>query len=251
MDIYGIKIGERDIEKSLMYFNEGFNSKVTIYYYLWCIISDNEINLIDTGFSPVHCKVRNVRDYVSPVDSLKEIGVDSSDISNVLITHLHWDHFGGYTYYPKATFYVHKREWEFATGKFRNTKVIRDFYEKNVLEASKKLLNNGQLKLVEGYFQLNSSIHIVPIGGHTPGSQVICVNVDGNPLLFCGDLGYFYKNFEDKNPPMINLNIPESLEAYSKLEEIVNSEKGVIIPGHDPKLLNMYERVSRNIIRIA
>lgn len=250
MEIYGLRVGERDIEKSLMFFNEGFDNKVTISYYFWCIKNEKGITLIDTGFSPEVAEERNVRNFKSPLELLKELNINPKDVKNVILTHLHWDHFGGYSYFPNANFYVHKDEWAFATGKFSETKVIKEFYDNKLLQEGNQLKNNNRLVLTEGIFDLNEDIQLIPLGGHTPGSQVIVVNPHKKPIIFCGDLGYFYRNFTEKNPPMINLNITESLEAYFKLEQIVKEKDGKIIPGHDPKLIDLFEKISNRIIKV-
>jgi len=250
MEIYGLKIGKREIEKSLMFFMEGFNETIVISYYFWCIKTDNKVILIDTGFLPEVSVERNVRNYKSPDLLLKEIGVEPDEVDIVLLTHLHWDHFGGYSYFPNAKFYVQRTEWEFATGEFSNTKVIKQFYDKHLLQKVEQLIENKQLEIIDNTFNPLSGIQLVSFGGHTPGSQVIMVDTDRHPVIFCGDLGYFYRNFEEENPPMLNLDIPECLAAYRRIKEIVKEKKGTVIPGHDPVILDKFNKISERVIRI-
>ena len=251
MELYGLRVGERDIQKSLMFFMEGFDETTVISYYFWCIKTEDKVVLIDTGFGPELAEERKVREYESPKALLKQIGVEPEDVDVVLLTHLHWDHFGGYAYYPNAHFYVQDKEWRFATGKFSDTIVIRQFYDNQLLETGKQLMEESRLTLIDNIFYPATGIQLLPLGGHTPGSQVIIVEGAETPVVFCGDLGYFYRNFEEDNPPMVNLDIPECLEAYRLLRHLAASKEGVIIPGHDPVILDKFERHSERIVKIG
>lgn len=233
-----------------MFFMEGFNETTVISYYFWCIKTGEQVILIDTGFLPKTAIERNVRDYLSPDTQLSQIGIKPEDVGVVLLTHLHWDHFGGYSYFPNATFYVQEKEWEFATGRFASTKVIKHFYDHHLLQKGTQLKSEGRLQVISDHFSPVKGIQLLALGGHTPGSQVIVVDIENKPVIFCGDLGYFYRNFEEDNPPMLNLDIPECLIAYQNIKKIIMEKKGLLIPGHDPIILDKFEKVSDHIIKI-
>jgi glyoxylase-like metal-dependent hydrolase (beta-lactamase superfamily II) len=118
---------------------------------------------------------------------LQRAGLSRNDITDVVLTHLHFDHAGGTTRegglaFPNATYHLQRRHWKWAhqpsekdKGSFRH----EDF---EALEAS------GRLHLLEGATELYDGIHLFISEGHTVGLQLVRVETDAGSLVFCGDL---------------------------------------------------------------
>jgi len=72
--------------------------------------------VIDTGYTQEHA-TRLGRTFIcNPVDMLHEIGIDPESATDVVLTHLHYDHAGNIGRFPAATFHFHKAELPFTTG---------------------------------------------------------------------------------------------------------------------------------------
>jgi glyoxylase-like metal-dependent hydrolase (beta-lactamase superfamily II) len=122
---------------------------------------------------------------------LLRAGLTRFDITDVVLTHLHFDHAGGTTRdeagtlrlsFPNATYHLQRRHWKWAhhasdkdKGSFRHD----DFA---LLEKS------GQLHLVEGGTELYPGIHLFVSEGHTVGLQLVRVESSDQTVAFCGDL---------------------------------------------------------------
>jgi glyoxylase-like metal-dependent hydrolase (beta-lactamase superfamily II) len=119
---------------------------------------------------------------------LARAGLSRGDITDVVLTHLHFDHAGGTTReggqlgFPNATYHLQRRHWKWAhqpsekdAGSFRR----EDFA---ALEAS------GRLHLLEGATELYDGIHLFISEGHTVGLQLVRVETDAGTCVFCGDL---------------------------------------------------------------
>lgn len=118
---------------------------------------------------------------------LAKAGLTRADISDVVLTHLHFDHAGGTTRdgalaFPNATYHLQRRHWKWAhqpsekdAGSFR----AEDFA---ALEKS------GRLHLLEGATELYEGIHLFISEGHTVGLQLVRVESADQTLVFCGDL---------------------------------------------------------------
>lgn len=119
---------------------------------------------------------------------LARAGLKRDDITDVVLTHLHFDHAGGTTResgqlsFPNATYHLQRRHWKWAhqpsekdSGSFRH----EDF---GALEAS------GRLHLLEGATELYDGIHLFISEGHTVGLQLVRVETDAGTWVFCGDL---------------------------------------------------------------
>lgn len=124
--------------------------------------------------------------------SLSDIGLKREDITDVLLTHLHFDHAGGNTYYdeehqlqiafPNATYHVQKKHYEWALNPTERDKA--SFFPENykILE-DKKVLNfyNGEEKFDE-------IITLCPVNGHTSNMQLIKASDGETTLFYLADL---------------------------------------------------------------
>jgi len=123
---------------------------------------------------------------------LDEHGIDPDSITDAVVTHLHFDHGGGYTYHneagglalslPNATHHIQRRQWEAATGP--NEKDRASFYPDDFLPIEKA----GKLSLVDGEGELFPGVRVIPTEGHTPGHQVVLFGEGEGTVMYCGDL---------------------------------------------------------------
>jgi len=126
------------------------------------------------------------------LSSLKKNGYSPEDITDVILTHLHFDHAGGGTTekagqliptFPKATYYVQRRNLE--TAKNPNLREKASYFPANF----EPLLAAGKLQLLDGPVKnLLPGISVEVSDGHTQGQQVVLVQAEGKSLLYCGDV---------------------------------------------------------------
>jgi glyoxylase-like metal-dependent hydrolase (beta-lactamase superfamily II) len=126
------------------------------------------------------------------LESLKKININPEDITDVMLTHLHFDHSGGSTYYdeekqlritfPNATHYVQKKQYQWALNPTQKDKA--SFFTNNFqLLYDKKVLN-----LLKGEFKIDDYISLIPLNGHTMDMQVIKISDEKNTLFYAADL---------------------------------------------------------------
>ena len=123
---------------------------------------------------------------------LARAGCTRQDITDVVLTHLHFDHVGGVTRlneddspvisFPEATFHLQRRNWEWAhqssdkdAGSFR-------------AETFDLLEQSGRLHLLDGQVELLPGVELFVCEGHTVGLQLVRIADDGDSLVFCGDV---------------------------------------------------------------
>jgi glyoxylase-like metal-dependent hydrolase (beta-lactamase superfamily II) len=123
--------------------------------------------------------------------SLKHHGISAKDITDVVISHLHFDHAGGSTAFsgekiiptfPNALFHVQERQYEWALNPSPRD---RQSFRKDAYEP---LAASGQLKLEKGNYNLAEGIEIFTSEGHTPGQQHVRINSGGKSLIYCADM---------------------------------------------------------------
>lgn len=153
--------------------------------------------LIDTGIGDKFAEKQNTQFRIEqPAGGVEEAlqlqGIDASTITDVILTHLHFDHAGGATeltengYMPtfeNATYHVQRRAWKWAehpterdSGSFRPA----DF---------QALAANGQLHLYDGPQELFPGVQLMVAEGHTVAQQLVLLDGgDDGKLLYCADL---------------------------------------------------------------
>jgi len=87
-------------------------------YFVWVAKSAERAVVIDCGFTEETAKKRKRTFLRDPIDALKLVGVDADSVQDVILTHLHYDHVGGFARFPKAQFHLQEPEMHYATGRY-------------------------------------------------------------------------------------------------------------------------------------
>jgi glyoxylase-like metal-dependent hydrolase (beta-lactamase superfamily II) len=128
----------------------------------------------------------------SPQKSLAGLGLSCEEITDVILTHLHFDHGGGTTYrdgngdlhltFPNATHYVQRENWEHALRP--NEREAASYLRDDFLPLER----SGCLKLLEGPGELFPGVRLRIFYGHTTGMQLPVISGGGRTVFFCADL---------------------------------------------------------------
>lgn len=125
------------------------------------------------------------------ISSLGNHRISPADVTDVILTHLHFDHAGGSTVivdgelvptFPNAKYYVQEKHWELSqhpTEKDRGSFMKDDFVP---------LMDHGVLELVDGEFEIFPGIDLLVCNGHTTAQQLPKISDGKTTMLFCCDL---------------------------------------------------------------
>jgi glyoxylase-like metal-dependent hydrolase (beta-lactamase superfamily II) len=161
------------------------------------LVSDNRKILVDTGMgNKWDAKARDIYKIDQAQNSLTrglaQLGISAEDITDVLLTHLHFDHTGGSTVmvngttipaFPNATYYVQKSNFDWALEPTERDKgsYLRENFE--------PLARAGVLKVLDDSVeQLDHEIEVMRFNGHTRGQQLFKLTDGTTTLFYCGDL---------------------------------------------------------------
>jgi len=124
------------------------------------------------------------------VQNLRAVGIGSTDIDRVILTHAHPGHVGGALdssgdpIYANARYYLSKDEWEFWTSEVAFARAT----ERHVTIARKSLEPiRDRMHLVEGEQEIMPGIRLIPAPGHTPGHMVVSFASGDESLLHIAD----------------------------------------------------------------
>lgn len=157
----------------------------------------NRLILVDNGIGDKYdekfAKLYAV-DHSQTLDkSLEALGFNRSDVTDVVLTHLHFDHCGGSTaWHPvkerhevtfeNAHFWLQHSHLQWALNP--NAREKASFYTENI----QPLVQSSQLRLLDGETELFPGLNLKVVNGHTDGQQLPLLEYKGRKLLYAGDL---------------------------------------------------------------
>ena len=205
--------------------------------------------LIDTGFmqdehSSGFSRKFGIPYWISPVRMLGEIGVKPEEITDIVITHAHFDHMGSIAQYPNANIFIQKSElmawYEFIALPKRfgyMTAIIDPDNLRTALEASIE----HRVTLIDGdKDNILSGIHARLGPGHTPGHQFVIIETARGRLVISGDCVYSRRQFSGVNndgvyAPLNNATgcVWDQLKTLDKVETEIGHDQKRLVLIHD------------------
>ncbi len=211
---------------------------------LLLIQQEDRIILVDTGIgtksNEKFKKIYAIDDTFNAVAALKKAGISPGAVTDVILTHLHFDHAGGATCFnesgdivptfPNARYYVQKAQYEWALNPSEKDRA--SFLAENYIPLQER----AQLELLDGEGEILPGISVITVTGHTPGQQMVKVQAGEQILLFAADL----------IPLEAHLSIPwimaydlfpmETLKEKKHILHQAVAENWLLIFEHDPDI---------------
>ncbi|MEV1130490.1 N-acyl homoserine lactonase family protein [Agromyces sp. NPDC049794] len=244
--VYALLFARRELSHRPEHFYRGHHEPVDsmpIAYYVWLIVGRGRTILVDTGFTPEVGARRGSRIYEqSPLESLRRLGIDASDVDTVVLTHLHYDHTGFATSFPQARLVVQQAELDYWRGPMATRGENPALVEAEDLAGVFGLVERGQADIVDGEAEIAAGIVVRRVGGHSAGLQVVSVEYDAGCTVLASDATHFFDNIGQDKPYSIVHHLPEMYEAFDWMKARVKGS-GSIIPGHDPAVLEAFPPV--------
>jgi glyoxylase-like metal-dependent hydrolase (beta-lactamase superfamily II) len=222
---------------------------------IWLIKGSNGKNiLVDSGFHHEHLfKGWKIRDYLTPADALAKLGLKPEDITDIIISHMHWDHVDGIDLFPKATVWIQKDEYSYYAGPaWQNGKNPGGVDAGDVMTLVKMNLDH-RVGLIDGDNQEPlPDIRCYTGGRHTYASEYVSVNTSQGTVVLASDNMYMYENLEKHSPigTIFDAASAESnLKAQDRMKQLA-SRPALIVPGHDPLVFVKFPNPGQGIARI-
>jgi glyoxylase-like metal-dependent hydrolase (beta-lactamase superfamily II) len=191
--------------------------------------------------------------YSKPSEALAAFGVKPDDITDIIISHVHWDHLDGADLFPRARIWLQRDEYEHYTN---DSGVVLDraidVDDAKMLAALKRA---GRVRLIEG-----DSVTIIPgitvfTGGkHTFASEFATVQASlaggrSGTIVLASDNAYLYENLEHHRPITQSLDTVSNLRAQERMARLA-SDPRLIVPGHDMDVFARFPKAGNGVVRI-
>ena len=226
----------------------------TAVFMLWLIKGNNGKNiLVDAGFlkDVEEAKGFAVTNYVRPDSMLFGVGLKATDITDIILTHPHWDHMDGVGLFPNAQVWIQKDDYNYFVGAAWQKGVSGGFNKRDV-RTIVELNLSGKLMLVDGDDkEILPGIKVYTGSRHTYNSQYVLVKSGTEKIILASDNVYTYYNLENLKsaPKGATFDTSGYINAMKRMKSLASNTK-YIIPGHDALLFSKFPVVAEGIVKI-
>jgi len=225
--------------------------KLDIAMMIWLLRGNGHNILVDSGFyHDRFFRDWHVNDFTKPSDALKPLGLKPEDITDIVITHMHWDHADGMDLFPNARIWIQKDELQYYAGEAWQSKEAHGGIDPGDVLTLVKLYTEDHVGMVNGDAQeIIPGIICYTGGRHTYASQYVGVSTSAGTVVLASDNMYLYENLEKHVPIAATLDAVSNLRAQDRMKQLAASP-GLIVPGHDPAVMTKFPLVAPGAAKI-
>jgi glyoxylase-like metal-dependent hydrolase (beta-lactamase superfamily II) len=232
-------------------FPDDHASAMPIDFYVWAVRGEGRVIVLDTGFDRPSAQKRG-RDWLrSPLDALRDIGVEPAGVKDVVLSHMHWDHAGNWEEFAAAKFHLQEAEMAYCTGRCMCHEPMRRPFDIEHVTMAVRHVYRDRVAFHAGTAEIAPGITLHLVGGHSGGQQVMRVPTARGAVVLASDAVHFWANIRTRNPFPLLHSMADTLDGYLTCERLADGPDH-IIPGHDPEVLRRFPAVpgQENTVRV-
>jgi glyoxylase-like metal-dependent hydrolase (beta-lactamase superfamily II) len=223
------------------------DQKIDIAMVVWLIRGGGHTILFDSGFHrQKYFDQFHPIDFLLPDKAVQEAGADPASVTDIIISHAHWDHMDGIDLFPSATIWIQKAEYEYYTGAAWQPGGRHGGIEPEDVQELVQRNIAGKVRLVDGDDkEIFPGIRAYTGARHTYASQYL--RVEGHPAyVLASDNCYLYENLKSHRAgaTFLPTDAPANIAAQQRMIELAGSADRVV-PGHDPEQFKHFPTVGR------
>ena len=217
---------------------------------VWLLKGPGDRNvLVDAGFyREEFIRSAEPKAFRRSSEALESLGVSPGSITDIIISHVHWDHLDGADLYPNARVWIQRAEYEYYVGP--RGEALRNDISRVDAAMLATLRGARRVELVEGDAkEIIPGIRVFTGGRHTYASQYAAVNTRSGNVVIASDNVYLYENLDRHAPIGTTFDAKANLRAQDRMVGMA-ADKRFVIPGHDPAVFERFPKAGKDAVRI-
>ena len=224
--------------------------RLDIAMMIWVVRSADRVILVDAGFHREKFLAQwKPADYARPSDALTAaLGINPDQVTDIIVSHVHWDHLDGADLFPRAKVWLQREEYEHHVGpkgEVRNRAI-----DVEVAAMLAKIAADGRLGLVDGDDrEILPGVRVYTGGRHTFASQYAGVRTRAGTVVIASDNAYLYENLDRGVAIAQTLDRAANVAAQARMLKLAANPR-LVVPGHDPAVFERFPMVKPGAVRI-
>jgi glyoxylase-like metal-dependent hydrolase (beta-lactamase superfamily II) len=250
-EVYAIRYGTlRNFPVAGLVAGADTTRRMDVALMIWLVRrADGRNVLVDAGFYRDKFMTRwTPADYVKPSEAVRAVGLRPEEVTDVIVSHVHWDHMDGADLFPNARLWIQRDEYTHHVGDDgRSLDRAADSLDAAMLA---RLAHDGRVQLVDGDGrEIMPGITVYTGGRHTFASQYVGVRTPQGTVVLASDNAYLYENLERRVPIAQTLDSASNLRAQARMLTLASSPR-LVVPGHDPLVFVRFPKPGHGVARI-
>lgn len=251
-DIYALKFGERNryVHMRNEAVGDTSSDSTRVFFMYWLLKGEGKTILVDAGFTADAGIDTTAITFTRPDKLLASIAIKPEEITDIIITHPHWDHIGGIDLYPQAMVWMQEEDYHDLLAT-RKDPEAGGFNKKDIQKVRDRKAR-GNLTLISGNDRvILPGITVFTGSRHTAGSQFVMAGNGKQNVILASDNCKYYRNAIR----MLSSPATSDQKAYIRnlemMKRYVSGQMDLIIPGHDPLVFSKFNTVAKNVVLIG
>lgn len=174
---------------------------------------------------------------ISIVDQLAAMKLEPDDLDYVAFSHFHLDHAGAGNAFTDSHLLIQETEFDAAFGHPEDNPVFDPTLYDKLIDAPRTLLDGDHDVFGDG------SVVIVSAPGHTPGHQVLYLELaNTGRIVLSGDLYHFEKSRELRATPVFNTDAEETLRSMARVDALLEEKNATLWVEHSKALADSLKK---------
>ena len=228
--------------------------RTPLAFTVWLIQGGDRVILMDAGFYRQKFIDRwKPENYAKPSEVLQANGIEPERVTDIMISHIHWDHLDGADLFPRARIWLQRAEFEHHTND--SGAVLDRAIDPDDAKMLASLRAAGRVRLIDGdSVPIMPGITVFTGGKHTVASQYATVRARlaggrVGTIVLASDNAYLYENLEQHRPITQSLDTLSNLRAQERMRRLA-SDPRLIVPGHDVEVFTRFPKPGHGVARI-
>jgi glyoxylase-like metal-dependent hydrolase (beta-lactamase superfamily II) len=229
---------------------------VNMDFMVWLIKGAGKNILVDAGFLKdiPEGKYFEIINYIRPDSALAKIALNPEDITDIILSHPHWDHIDGIGLFPKAHIWVQKDDYGYFVGAAwqKGNNGDNGGFSPRDVRMLVDLNLAGRVTLVDGdNKEIIPGIKVFTGSRHTFNSQYVLVETGSHNTILASDNIWIYYILDHMTPASKGGTLDPAgyVKAMQRMTTMV-SDKKYIIPGHDSQVFSRFPTIANGVVQI-